>query len=163
VSAPQGITVAALAIVPGDDGSVVFVRQQRGAYAGELLLPGGKVEHDEDLEDAARREVFDEAGLQIATVTPTGMYDVRGHHRSEAYRYLVVVFLAGPDSVRTGAGGHHVDEIVTARPDEVRPHPTVMRALNDARIGRYDPEAVDAALRRDSITMRGYPIAGAAC
>ncbi|WP_432830677.1 hypothetical protein [Dactylosporangium sp. CA-092794] len=34
MSAVQGITVAALAIVPGSDGTVVFVRQQRGPFAG---------------------------------------------------------------------------------------------------------------------------------
>ena len=38
----QGQT-AALVVVPGPGGTVTFVRQARGPYAGFWLLPGGKV------------------------------------------------------------------------------------------------------------------------
>jgi hypothetical protein len=72
-------------------------------------------------------------------------------------------FLAGQDTARPGAGGHHVDEVLTAVPDQVRPHPTVMRILNDAHVARYSSEEIEAGLRRDGITMRVYSFGGASC
>jgi ADP-ribose pyrophosphatase YjhB (NUDIX family) len=36
------VITAALVVVPGPDGTVTFVRQERGPYAGWWLLPGGK-------------------------------------------------------------------------------------------------------------------------
>jgi 8-oxo-dGTP diphosphatase len=159
----QPIVTGALAIVPAVNGTVVFIRQQRGPYAGHWLLPGGKVEPGEDLEQTARREAFEEAGVQVATMTPTGLYDIRGHAAGRSYRFMMVAFLAGPESPRTAAGGHHVEEVYIAAPGQVRPHPTVMRILNDAGIGRYDPGLVEAGLRRDAITMRVYPVSGPAC
>jgi hypothetical protein len=54
----------------------------------------------------------------------------------------------------------HVDEVRQARPEQVVPHPMVMRILNDAGVARYDPAQIDAELRAASITMRAYPTGG---
>lgn len=99
----------------------------------------------------------------MKAVIPTGVYDIRGSTADGGYRFLMFAFLAGPDTARTGAGGHHVDEVLTAMPDQVRPHPTVMRILNDAGVARYRGEEIEAGLRRDAITMRVYPFGGAPC
>ena len=152
MSSSSRVTGAALAIVPTTPGRVVFVRQQRGPYAGSLLLPGGKVEFGEGCEDAARREAEEEAGVQVKTLTPTGVYEIR----SDDYHFLMFAFLADGDAVRISAGGHHVDGVLDAGVDEVCPHPTVMRILNDAGVAHYEPEAVEAHLRRDAITMRAF-------
>jgi ribosomal protein S18 acetylase RimI-like enzyme len=88
------------------------------------------------------------------------MYDIHGHTAAGPYRFLMVAFLAGPGSVRNSAGGHHVDEVRQARPEQVVPHPTVMSILNDAGVARYDPAQIDAGLRAASITMRAYPTGG---
>jgi 8-oxo-dGTP diphosphatase len=66
-------------------------------------------------------------------------------------------------ATRTGAGGHHVDEVLAAAPDQVRPHPAVMWILNDAGVARYSRKDIEAGLRRDAITMRVYTFGGAAC
>jgi ADP-ribose pyrophosphatase YjhB (NUDIX family) len=34
------VITAALVVIPGPDGTVTFVRQERGPYAGWWLLPG---------------------------------------------------------------------------------------------------------------------------
>ncbi len=159
VSSTSKPTTAALAIVTTPQGRVVFVRQQRGPYAGSLLLPGGKVEFGEACEDAARRETAEEAGVQVKGLRPTGVYEIRGEAPGGGYHFVMFAFLADADAVRISAGGHHVDGVHEAVVDEVCPHPTVMRILNDAGVGRYQPEQIEAGLRRDGIAMRCFPVA----
>ncbi|MEV4197451.1 NUDIX hydrolase [Micromonospora globbae] len=152
-------TVAALAVVPTGSGGVVFVRQQRGPYAGWLLLPGGKVEFGESAQDAARRETVDEAGFEVGSLTPTGVYEIRAEDAS--YHFVMFAFRADA-ARRVAAGGHHVDAVMEALVDEVQPHPTVMRILNDAGVARYTARDIEEGLRRDGILMRGFPVAAAA-
>ncbi|MDQ1294009.1 MAG: 8-oxo-dGTP diphosphatase [Actinomycetota bacterium] len=149
------VTTAALGIVRGPGDTVTFVRQQRGPYAGSLLLPGGKIEFGEAAEEAARREVAEESGCEVRILTPVGVYEIRGTGPDGAgYHFVMFTFLAeGEQTLRVGHGGHHVDGILQARVEDVRPHPTVRRILNDAGVGRYDPDDLAAALTADGITM----------
>jgi len=56
----------AVAIVPlNQEGQLLLVRQYRHAVGRILLeIPAGKIEHGEDLESAARRELQEETGCQ---------------------------------------------------------------------------------------------------
>ncbi|SCE79196.1 8-oxo-dGTP diphosphatase [Micromonospora marina] len=146
-------TIAALAIVPTAPGQVVFVRQQRGPYAGWLLLPGGKVEFGESAHDAARRETAEEAGFDVDELTPTGVYEIRAEDGS--YHFVMFAFRAGTATRVTG-GGHHVDGVLQASVDEVQPHPTVMQILNDAGVASYPARDIEQAMRRDGILMCGH-------
>jgi len=161
VSGYDQVRTAALAIVPGADATITFVHQQRGPYAGHWLLPGGQVEFGESLPDAARRETMEESGCRIGEVTLTGVYEMRGHSRSGAYHVVMFAFLAGspvalPARTTTDQG---VGEIVQGDPAVVRPHPTVMRILNDAGVARFDQAEIDALLNRDGIHMLCLPTA----
>nr|BFE56444.1 hypothetical protein GCM10020063_009700 [Dactylosporangium thailandense] len=157
------LVVAALAIVPTEHGQVLFVRQQRGPYAGELLLPGGTIKAGEAFEDAARRETLEEANVEAGALTPVGVYDITATTPAGGYRFVMFVFRAGSDSVRVRDGGHHVDAVVVADPADVRPYPTVRRILTDAGVAGYDQAAIDRDLHQDGITMRSYPIGAAQC
>lgn len=71
------MVTAALVVVPGTaDGTVTFVRQERGPYAGFWLLPGGKVEFGEPIIEAARREAAEESGCVIDGLDLTGAYEI---------------------------------------------------------------------------------------
>jgi 8-oxo-dGTP diphosphatase len=162
VSGYDKVRTAALAIVPGPDATITFVHQRRGPYAGHWLLPGGQIEFGESLPDAARREALEESGCRVDTLMATGVYEMRGHSAGGPYHVIMFAFLADepvvvPAHSTTDDG---VGETVQGDPALVRPHPTVMRILNDAGVSDFDPAEIGELLKRDGITMVGMPIAG---
>lgn len=89
-------------------GRVVLVKRGRPPFLGRFALPGGGVEFGEPLEDAVRREVLEETGLQAEVVRLLGVYgapdrDPRGHTISVAYvlRSVGGRLRAGTDAAAT--------------------------------------------------------------
>jgi 8-oxo-dGTP diphosphatase len=163
VSSFAKVTTGALAVVSGPDGTITFVHQERGPYAGSWLLPGGKVEFGEGLDAAARREAAEKAGCEVGSLTGVGLYEMRGTWKNGRYHFLMYAFLAGePVAVPEGFVGHHVTEVRQAHPEEMMPHPTVMQILNDAGAADYGQSDIDAALARDGITLACFPASGLA-
>jgi len=48
------------------DGKLLLLKRKRGDYQGLWRLPGGKIEHDEHLSEAAVREVREELGIETS-------------------------------------------------------------------------------------------------
>lgn len=53
----------AISVLIKDD-KILLIKRIRGDYIGLLGLPGGKVEKDEHLSEAAIREIFEESGIK---------------------------------------------------------------------------------------------------
>ena len=148
-AAGQVIT-AALAVVPGPGGTVTFVRQERGPYAGWWLLPGGKVEFGEPVGQAARREAAEESGCDPGELTLTGAYEIIGpghHFVMWAYRGQRIA------TVPPGFAGHHVGGVRQERWDRLEPHPTDMPILNDAGAAAYSHELITERLACERVSM----------
>jgi nucleoside triphosphatase len=47
----------------------------RGVYPGQWGLPGGGVEENERIQDALRRELFEETGLPVSAIEPAAFRD----------------------------------------------------------------------------------------
>jgi 8-oxo-dGTP diphosphatase len=63
-------TILTVDIVVLNANSVLLIRRRKGPYEGMWALPGGKVEEtDQSLEDAALRELAEETGITINSVT----------------------------------------------------------------------------------------------
>ncbi|HXF54181.1 MAG TPA: NUDIX hydrolase [Hyphomicrobiaceae bacterium] len=69
---------------------VLLIRRRHPPFQGCLALPGGFVDIGETVEDACRRELFEETGLRVGRLTLVGVYsrpdrDPRGHTCSVAF------------------------------------------------------------------------------
>jgi len=90
---PFAVT-ADVALFTDDLSRVVLVERGNEPFKGALAIPGGFVEIDEDLADAARRELSEETGLDVAPeqLHQLGAYGTPG--RDPRMRVVSVVFWA---------------------------------------------------------------------
>lgn len=68
---PVRVQVGASVIVEDPRG---YILMQRRSDDGTWSYPGGRIEIDETVEEAARREVFEECGLQIGQMELLGVF-----------------------------------------------------------------------------------------
>ncbi len=74
---------------------VVLIRRGQEPGLGEWSLPGGAVELGETLEEALRREVREETGLEIDIIALTAVVNrlIRDQAGAVAYHYVLLDFL----------------------------------------------------------------------
>ena len=102
----------------------LMIRRASDPYAGTWALPGGFVEIDEDLRDAAERELEEETGVRIGTKTLTQVHTYGTPGRDPRHRVVSVAWLAAfPETVDVTAGDdashaewRPVDELLVDRP-----------------------------------------------
>ena len=77
-------------VIFDDSGRVLLIRRGNEPFKGTYALPGGFVDIGETVEEACRREVREEAGIEIEGLRLIGVYsdpkrDTRGHTVSAAF------------------------------------------------------------------------------
>lgn len=152
---------AALAVVPGPGGTVTFVHQTKGPYAGNWLLPGGGIELGETAETAARREVAEETGCQVPRLDLFAVYEFLGDWTGGAYHLVMFAFLAAePAVVPPGFTGDGVRDVRQVRIGELPLHSTDLQILTDAGLASFGTDEIERALAADGITMRAHTVGG---
>ena len=71
------------------DGALLMVQRNQEPAKGLWTLPGGRVEHGEYIEDALRREVSEETGIDIEVDRLLGIFEVVGDPH-----FVILDFLA---------------------------------------------------------------------
>jgi 8-oxo-dGTP diphosphatase len=141
---------AVVACVDADE-RILIVKQTAGPFAGAWLLPGGNVERDEGLEDAARRELFEETGYRADDLRPVAQYEVRSAPPGR-FHFLVHVFRAGAlDGLPHAEEG---SEVRWAAPREIDPHPNLAMVLTDLGFIERDRAALVRDLAAIGTEMR---------
>lgn len=79
---------------------IALIQRANPPFAGQWALPGGFVEIDEDLEAAARRELFEETHLNPLTLEQFHCFGNPG--RDPRGRTISIAYLALFDDVQTG-------------------------------------------------------------
>jgi len=126
------------------DGRLLLVKRRKPPEAGCWNLPGGRVEWGEHAADAAKREIFEETGLEIEIVSLLDVVEMIGlddqHWVSPTYLARVVAGVAEnrePDRA----------EAVVWAPLDAPPQPLAMAArvalarLREARFRAGDADA----------------------
>ena len=135
---PNSVVPAAVAVVAREDGAVLLIRRTDN---GNWALPGGAIEMDESVADAAIREPCEETGIQVEVTGLLGIYTDPGHvihftSNDEVRREFSVVLTARP------VGG---EPAPSSEPSEVRWVPP--GDLGGYTMGRAMRKRVDGYLR----------------
>lgn len=77
---------------------VLLIRRKHEPYTGHWAIPGGFVDMDEPLEDAARRELQEETGVRARRLEQLGTFGAPD--RDPRGRTISVVYLAQVDADR---------------------------------------------------------------
>jgi 8-oxo-dGTP diphosphatase len=67
---------SAALVVNEIDGSVLLGQRGKEPNYGKWVMPGGKIEWGESIEDAAIREVKEETGLEVEVVERLGIFEI---------------------------------------------------------------------------------------
>ncbi len=73
---------------------VLLIKRAKQPFKGMLALPGGHVEQDETVAQAALRELKEETGIKAKLLNILGVYSAL--NRDPRGRYVSVVFIARP-------------------------------------------------------------------
>jgi 8-oxo-dGTP diphosphatase len=147
----EGPGISAIVACVDETGRILIVKQTAGPFAGAWLLPGGNVERDEHIEDAAQRELFEETGYRAADVRPVALYEVRSMPPGR-FHFLVHLFRAGPlEGTPLAESGSALRWVP---PREIDPHPNLAVALADLGLIERDPESLRRDLANAGLEMR---------
>lgn len=65
----KSVTYIVMGVLINDDGEVLMMQEAKSSCAGQWYLPAGRMEPGEDIEEAAKREVFEETGIEFEPTT----------------------------------------------------------------------------------------------
>jgi ADP-ribose pyrophosphatase YjhB (NUDIX family) len=126
------VAVSSAVLILDPQGHALFIRRAREPGKHKLALPGGFIDRGETAENAAIREVREEAGVKLDSVEFMASFPNLYAYRGVEYPVIDLFFTAGVEN-RDASALDDVTEIVWAPPatlrDEDLAFPSHTRAL----------------------------------
>jgi len=123
---------AVAAIVLDTNDRVLLVRRAHEPARGKLVFPGGYVDDNETAEQALRRELAEETGLTIDTLTYLSSHPNTYPFAGVIYRTLDQFFVTRVSDFSTAQPLDGVDGIVVAAREELRIGDLAFKSMKDA-------------------------------
>ena len=102
-SADRKVVEVAVGVLIQADGQFLLTSRPHGkVYQGYWEFPGGKLEHGEDVEQALRRELFEEIGVSVGEVHPWQVEMVDYPHALVRLHFCKVFDWTGALQMREG-------------------------------------------------------------
>ncbi|MCZ2343118.1 MAG: NUDIX domain-containing protein [Bacteroidales bacterium] len=117
-------TVAAAAFVRDAGGRTLFITRAHAPAQGKLAIPGGFIDMSESAEEALRREVREEVGLELTDIVYLTSCPNRYEYRGITYPVCDLIFTAhavAPESAQAldGVAGVAWRRLETIHPEEL--------------------------------------------
>lgn len=112
------VAVSSSVLIVADDGAALFIRRARDPGRDKLAIPGGFVDRGETAEAAAMREVREEAGVKLTSVTFLASFPNLYTYREVEYPVVDLFFVARVPT-RAASPLDDVTEIVWASPSSL--------------------------------------------
>lgn len=87
---------------------LLFIRRKNEPFKGKWALPGGFVDENEDLADAAERELFEETGIKVKGLEQLGAFGKPG--RDPRHHTVSIAYVGFTDGTAEAAGADDADE-----------------------------------------------------
>jgi ADP-ribose pyrophosphatase YjhB (NUDIX family) len=112
------VAVSSSVLIVAGDGAVLFIRRARDPGRDKLALPGGFIDRGETAEAAAMREVREEAGVKLDSVTFLASFPNLYTYRGVEYPVVDLFFVAEVEA-RVASPLDDVTEVVWASPSSL--------------------------------------------
>jgi len=116
----QNASAASAAILVDPQERVLLIRRAREPARGKLAFPGGFIDNGESVEAGLRREVREEIGLELPTITFLLSHPNTYSYRDVLYHTIDLFFVARVPDFSPARPLDAVAELVALPVDEVR-------------------------------------------
>lgn len=132
------LQVAAKALIVNDEGKILILREplkdNPGSKSGLYGLPGGRMEVNETYEQALKREVMEEAGLEVDVLYPIYLGEWSPVINGQKCHIVAIFSLCKAKNNTVKLSFEH-DDYKWINPEEVGKYP--MMDMEPQVIGRY--------------------------
>jgi 8-oxo-dGTP diphosphatase len=90
----------AVGILVFDGNKFLLIRRKQEPNRGKWTIPGGLLELGESLDDAARREIYEECNITVRNVKRLGIFEYmeKDDQNKIKYHYVIIDFIGWYDS-----------------------------------------------------------------
>lgn len=153
---PVAVTVDLVVLTVRDDElSVLTVRRGEDPYLGQLALPGGFVRPDEDLDEAAARELAEETGISTERFHLEQLASYGAPDRDPRMRTVTVAYIALAADLPTPVAGSDAAEASW--------HPVAALSKGTTRLAFDHDRILQDGVERARAKLEYSPLATAFC